>query len=302
MNIDFSGQVYGLIGYPVKHSFSPAIHNTAFKACGINARYRLFEVEPRNLEHFLLNLDKNLAGFNITIPHKIKARQILQARFPFKDTAITPAAAYYQELSGAINTVKVANGELKYYNTDVCGFLRALREDLNFETQGKNVFLIGCGGAGRAVLAGLSWEDAAVNKIYVYDIRREAVSSLKEYFQNLPGEWPDILSRKIEFISPEQIPEVLGDCQLLVNASPAGMRDQDPAVIADDLLHKGLFVYDLVYNKETRLVREASAKGCPAAGGLNMLLYQGAESFKIWTGKEPPLEQMRTALKEELSR
>ncbi len=302
MESNFSPQIYGLIGYPVKHSFSPLMHNAAFKELGINAEYRLFEVKPAKLKDFLLTASKELSGFNITIPHKVSTKLILETNFLQALKELSGEQAYHVRLSGAINTVKIDNGSIYCYNTDVSGFLTSLKEDLDFELTDKNVFLIGCGGAGRAVIAGLSWRDVKVRKVYVYDIQREAVESLKQHFQTLPLEWQNVLQEKIEFITSEQIADKLKNCHLLVNASGLGMKDGDLSVVKKKLFHKNLFVYDLVYNKNTQLIREAKECSLPACGGLGMLLHQGAKAFSIWTNKPAPITIMKETLKKEMEK
>ncbi len=293
---------YGLIGYPVKHSFSPAMHNAAFRACQINAEYKLFTVEPRDLEDFLLRR-KEVAGFNITIPHKVKAREILEKKFPLDGSSDSiQEDFYYVKLSGAINTVKREGETLRYWNTDTQGFLRSLSEDLvEFDPKNKNVLIVGCGGAGRAIVAGLSWRNTGISKIYVYDIREEAVSSLRKHLLTLPEEWQKIFEEKIESIPPEKIPEVIKKSHLLVNATPLGMKEDDPSVIDKNLLHKDLFVYDVVYNRETELLKAARGRCRAACGGLNMLLYQGVKAWELWMEREAPVEVMRQALEKELN-
>lgn len=309
-------KIYGLIGYPVQHSLSPAMHNAAFKALGIAAEYKLFEVKPEQLEDFLLRKiifndiegrpvsTADILGFNITIPHKLKAREMLEKNFPFDhDVHTMQQDLYYVKLSGAVNTVKRNGDILQYWNTDASGFLRSLEEDIGFNPKGKNVLLLGCGGAGRAVIASLSWKNIGINKIYVYEINTGAVESTKAHFSNLSPEWQDILSKKVEFIS--NIKEIISRCQLLVNASPVGMKEGDPSPIDKNLLHKELAVYDVVYNrnKKTRLVEEAESLGLIAIDGLHMLLSQGVRAFELWLpGQKAPVEVMRKALEEELKR
>jgi len=284
--------IYGVIGCPVKHSLSPAMHNAAFKACGIKAEYKTFEVRPEELEDFLLN-KKEVVGFNITIPHKIRAKEILERKFPLNNSIINV------KLSGAVNTVKRLGNKIEYCNTDVLGFLRSLVVDLKFDLkfgrENKNVLLIGCGGAGRAVIAGLS-EFTSDFKIHAYDKSEKAVDSIREYFSKLSPALRKNLESKIEFIGDKDIPDKIKECQLLVNASPIGMREGDNSLIDKSLLHNQLSIYDLVYNRETELVKDARALHLPAAGGLGMLLYQGASSFEFWTGKRAPIDAMRKAL------
>ncbi|MDD3296396.1 MAG: shikimate dehydrogenase [Candidatus Omnitrophica bacterium] len=288
--------IYGLIGFPVKHSLSPAMHNAAFDHFRISAEYRLFETSPEALEDFLLN-NKELAGFNITIPHKVKACQILEKNFPpSKNKIWTERSLYYVKLSGAVNTVNRTSSGLEYFNTDAEGFLRSAKEKFKFSFGGKTVLLVGCGGAGRAVIAALSWKNLGVKKIYIYDLSQAAIDSLQKHFLSLPEEWRRTLKQKIEFISDAQVAEKIKFCQLLVNASPVGMKEGDPLLIDKNLLHKGLFVYDVVYNRETELIKEARLKGLPAIGGLGMLLYQGVIAWEIWTGMHAPVKEMKEAL------
>ena len=310
-------KIYGLIGYPVKHSLSPRMHNDAFEALKINAEYRLFEVEPAELEGFLLDdipvkdIDGNLVskedilGFNITIPHKVKAKEILEKKFPFnQDTPQILQNLYYVKLSGAINTVKRADGELKYFNTDATGFFKSLTQKeplcLGFKPKGKKVLLVGCGGAGRAIIASLSWIDVGVEKIYINDINKEAVDSAKKHFSQLPQY--SYLKDKLEFISMEQISDKIKDSNLLVNTSPVGMKESDGSAIDKSLLHKNLSVYDVVYNRQTQLIKDARSLGLAAVDGLGMLLYQGIDSFELWTGQKAPVEVMRKALREATSK
>ncbi len=316
-----SKKIYGLIGYPVKHSLSPLMHNAAFKHLGINAEYRLFEVKPEELEKFLLNR-KEVSGFNITVPHKVRAKEILEKdcseKHPVKDSDEHPAkdsdehpakdsgehspiedskkhpAEISAEIVGAINTVN-REPELKFYNTDSIGFSAALEKDLGFGKEGKTVLLIGCGGAGRAVIGSLTAPDSSVKKIYIYEVNNETAESALRYFSQCK-----YTRSKCEFIGGDRIPEIIGQCQLLVNASPVGMKETDASSLDKSLLHKNLYVYDVVYNRVTDLIKDARSLGLAAESGAGMLLYQGASAFEIWIGEEAPVEIMKEALKEGL--
>lgn len=307
-------KIYGLIGYPVKHSLSPAMHNAAFCALKINAEYRLFEVKPEELEDFLLKPDKvlkdtngnsiragDVLGFNITIPHKVKAREILERGFPYdKNAPLMLEALHYVKTCGAINTVRRINDKLEYFNTDASGFLKALEHDLKFDTKNKKVLIIGCGGAARAIISALSWKQLGINKIFINDIRIEALGSAKQHFSQLSDS--EYLMEKLQFIPSQDIPKVIADCNLLINATAVGMKDGDGSAVNKDLLHNGLSVYDVVYNRETQLIKDAKSKGLPAKGGEGMLLWQGVLAFKIWTGQDAPTDIMRQALQEELKK
>jgi len=324
--------IYGVIGWPIKHSLSPAMHNAAFKELGIDAEYRLFEVKPEELEDFIINR-KDVAGFNITIPHKVKAREVLKNKFKVVNNL---SYLYYDEMSGAVNTVKRNGDDIEYCNTDPAGFRHSLENDLKFKTKDKNVLIIGCGGVSRAIVADLGYPGHHIKKIYLYDINKEAVESAKRQYSNLKNKIKFIyntkemlelkdefallvnaspvesakrqysnLKNKIKFIyNTKEMLELKDEFALLVNASPVGMEEGDERLAPPkELLRKELYVFDLVYNRKTRLFKEASALGCHVADGSGMLAAQGAFSFSLWTGVPAVkvLETMRSALNKALS-
>jgi len=299
--------IYGVIGWPIKHSLSPAMHNAAFKKLGMQDKAKYIKIpieEPDVLEDFLLKdievkdtegnsvRSKEILGFNITIPHKIKAREILQKKYHLVKTGSFLAEyIYYDNISGAVNTV-IRNGEeLEYCNTDPIGFRHSLDADLKFKTKGKNVLIIGCGGASRAVVADLSYYAQWVNKIYLYDINKEAVDSTKRHYSDL--------GNKIKFIyNIKEMLELKDEFDLLVNASPVGMEEGDERLaVPEGLLRKESYVFDLVYNRETRLFKEASALECPVVNGKGMLAAQGAFSFSLWTGTDVPVGKIVEIMK-----
>ncbi|MDP8216889.1 MAG: shikimate dehydrogenase [Candidatus Kaelpia imicola] len=280
-------QIYGLVGYPVKHSLSPSMHNAAFEYLGLNAEYRLFEVKPDDLEDFLINR-RDVLGFNVTVPYKVKAKEILGKELSIaRDLSEAEIAV---SITSAINTVK-REPELKLYNTDVLGFSRSLIEDLGFDKKDKKALVIGSGGAGRAVIAGLSEENNSASKIYIFEIDRDTAYSVSRHLFGI-----ERLKGKFEFIEGLEIPSIIKECDLVVNATAVGMRDGDGVAIDLNLLHKGLSVYDVVYNRETALVKEARSLCISVSDGLGMLLYQGAAAFEIFTGEDAPVNIMREAL------
>ncbi|PIW67498.1 MAG: hypothetical protein COW10_05310 [Candidatus Omnitrophica bacterium CG12_big_fil_rev_8_21_14_0_65_42_8] len=200
-------------------------------------------------------------------------------------------------MSGAVNTVKRNGDDIEYCNTDPAGFRHSLENDLKFKTKDKNVLIIGCGGVSRAIVADLGYPGHHIKKIYLYDINKEAVESAKRQYSNLKN--------KIKFIyNTKEMLELKDEFALLVNASPVGMEERDERLAAPkELLRKELYVFDLVYNRKTRLFKEASALGCHVADGSGMLAAQGAFSFSLWTGVPAVkvLETMRSALNKALS-
>lgn len=277
--------IYGITGHPVRHSLSPAMQGAAFRELGIDAEYRLFDVEPRQLERFLASAaGEGIAGFNVTIPHKIRAMEYIRRHGSLDSVA---------ERLGAVNTVAVADGRLRGYNTDGPGFYRSLVEDLGFEPEGRRVFVLGAGGAAQAIVMYLG---NAPERISVFDIDRDRTSGLKkQYCRYFDGK------RLITASDRMDMEELLIDSDLLVNATPVGMHENDPSPVDKRLLHTGMAVYDLVYNRPyTQLVKDANAAKLHAVTGLGMLVYQGAIAFETWTGKKAPLGVMKTALRQAL--
>jgi shikimate dehydrogenase len=267
-------KLYGLVGFPVKHSLSPCMHNAAFAALKIKAKYKLFELGAEQIEDFLNNLKKNnICGFNVTIPHKEKVLPYLDIKSPGVRGI------------GAVNTVVAKGGKLKGFNTDFLGLSRHLKE---LKVKPKKVAIIGAGGAAKAVCFALGKSRA--EEICIYDI--DSFKSL-----NLVSHFKDMFS-KTKFSVVARIEELnLGSKDLLVNASPVGMHADDPCLIEDKMLHKDLFVYDLIYNPtETKLLAKAKKAGARFSNGLGMLLYQGVLSFEHFTGKRAPVEIMQAAL------
>ena len=276
---------YGLIGHPVKHSFSPAMQNAAFHALGIDAEYLLYDVEPEKLENFLKNATaNNISGLNITIPHKIQVKEYLERKGTLDENA---------RRLGAVNTIKITeDGILCGYNTDGPGFYRSLVEDLKFEPEGRSVFVLGAGGAARAVIMYLG---NGPKKIFVSDIDKAKTEDIVKHYNRYFD------SRRLVIVDEPDFKANLRECELLINATPVGMKESDPSPVDAALFHHGLYVYDLVYNRvSTELVKKANSVKLHAVTGLGMLLYQGAIAFEIWTGARAPVSVMKKALKDAL--
>lgn len=274
---------YGIVGYPVKHSLSPAMQDAAFKEAGIDAEYLLFDVPPDGLDQFLSGLSaKGISGVNITIPHKIKAKEYLALNGSLDDNA---------ERLGAVNTIKVTDGSPRGFNTDGPGFYRSLVEELRFEPEGKRIFVLGAGGAASAVVMYLGNSPA---RISIFDVDREKAAGLRSHYDKYfdPKRLTIVADRKAMKAS-------IDESDLLINATPVGMAESDPSPIDRSSLHTGMYVYDLVYNRPyTALVKEANSMKIHAVTGLGMLLYQGAIAFELWTGMKAPVGVMRRALRE----
>lgn len=281
MGVKATTDIYGIFGHPVKHSLSPDMHNSAFNTLGLNSVYVAFDIDPESIEEAARAIRvMGIRGINITIPHK-------QTIIPYLDE-VSPDA----KLTGAVNTVKNENGRLSGYNTDVGGFLRAIREDLDFSPEGNTLFLIGAGGAARAVLSAFCMNGGAV--VYITDIIKDKALELANQFK---ANFQNITIETVELDNQNLIEQKFNEADILVNASPAGMDGVGSLDIPLTSLNKNAVVYDLVYKPpDTSLLKEAKQLGHKASGGLSMLLYQGAESFEIWTGENAPVEIMKKAL------
>jgi len=267
---------YGLIGYPISHSLSPLMHNAAFKALGIDAEYKLFPLKEDEIENFLKSLKaNNIHGINVTVPYKEKV-------IPFLDKISRQA-----RLIGAVNTIKLTPDGLEGFNTDGSGFLMHL-EDFEFDAAGKSIAILGAGGASRAI--GVYLARAKPKKLSIFDVDKVKLNALVNH---LKASFKDV-----KIIPAGSIEELkIKNCSLLVNATPIGMKENDPCLIDAKLLHKHMLVYDLIYNPaETKLLKLARKKGARTSNGLGMLLHQGMLAFEIWTGKEAPAEIMKDAL------
>ncbi len=272
-------KIYGLIGYPVKHSLSPAMHNAAFQALNIDAEYRLFELKPEELESFLGNLKaNNILGLNVTVPYKERVLGAVKL----------DSESFYLSQIKAVNTIVVSGDILKGFNTDIPGFERDLKENIN--PADKKAAILGAGGAARAVAYVLAKLKA--KEVYIYDIDKTKSQGIVDMVKSLFAGYP--------IFSVDSVGELgIENKGLLINTTPVGLSDNDPCLVKEAVLHKDLFVYDLIYNPlETKLLALAKKNGLKYSNGLKMLLYQGMLSFSHWTGKDAPIEVMRKALME----
>lgn len=281
MKIKGSTNIVGLIGHPVEHSFSPPMHNAAFEALGMDYAYVAFDVNPNDLKSAVEGARAmNIKGFNVTIPHKIEVMNYLKE--------LDEVAS----LIGAVNTIDFKN--MKGYNTDGIGAINAIEEVTSVKD--KNVVVAGAGGASRAI------------SFYLAKYGAESITILNrnvDKAQKLAG---DVLkSDLIGNVYSDSISEInnyLKDADILVDTTPLGMDphiDDEPIARASDM-HEDLVVFDAVYNpNETVLIKEAIKAGAKPVYGIKMLLYQGAESFRIWTGVDAPIDVMEKALRETLS-
>lgn len=270
-------KIVGLIGYPLGHSVSPAMHNAAFLELGIDLEYDVFEIEPDDLANKISQLREETAGFNVTVPYKEKIMPLLDE--------IDPLA----QKIGAVNTVVNQKGKLTGYNTDGAGFIESLRSEAATDPADKNIVVLGAGGASRAVTITLA--DVGAKSITIYDIENEKANRLAMYVEKA---YPKTKCPSITAITQKQIDQA----DILVNCSPVGMMPKiDRSPLPKKIkLQKELVVYDLVYNpRETKLLKTAGTAGCKTCSGLGMLVNQGALAFELWVGQKAPVELMYEA-------
>jgi shikimate dehydrogenase len=265
----------GIIGDPIEHTMSPVMHNAAFNKLGLDYVYLPFQVRKEELGKAIEGVRAlNIKGLNVTIPHKVAVIQFLDEL----DGLV--------EKIGAVNTIVNDNGVLRGYNTDATGFMQALLER-GFEPKGKEVVILGAGGAARAISFILAEKGA--NLTILNRTPGKAIECAGMIFRIFPTE-----VRTLE-LNSENLAKVVRKADMLVNTTSVGMSpDTDETLVTSDLIRPGLVVFDAVYNPiKTRLLRGAEAAGAKTISGLDMLLWQGALAFEKWTGLKAPVELMR---------
>lgn len=272
----------GVIGDPIKHTLSPIMHNAALNLQKQDYCYLPFRVTKENLKKVLEGFKVlNFVGLNVTIPHKVSIISYLDR------------ISYEADLIGAVNTIHFRNGELIGYNTDAIGFHSSLKEDGGVDPKGKRILLFGAGGAARAVAVQLGLSGA--KEIVIANRTRFKGEELaNELIVKLPGRSYRAIGFEYDDVKSEMV-----KTEIIVNATPIGMESYDKMVlpIEREWFHSEHLVVDLVYKPlMTPLLKIAQKAGTRTLSGLSMLLYQGAESYRIWTGMEPPIEVMRQAL------
>ena len=284
MEINTETQLCGVLGNPVKHSLSPAIHNAAFQHLGLNYVYLAFPVE--DVSHAIDGIRAlgNLRGFSVTIPHKVSV-------IPHLDT-IEPTARHI----GAVNTIVKSDSALSGHNTDASGALLALQH-AGVELDGKQVVIIGSGGAARAIAFGLALASPAGRLTILgieEDERRTLARNLREGTA-LPIEDHPLDANTLE--------PALAQAQVMIHCTPVGMDPHvDQTCVPQRFFHPNLTVMDIVYNPlDTRLLQEAREAGCPTIRGLEMFLHQAVAQFELWTGRPAPVPVMRQILESKFS-
>lgn len=282
MKRELSGHTtpFAVLGHPIGHTLSPVMHNTAIDALGMDAVYLAFDVAPERLMATLPAMaDMGFGGVNLTVPLK-------EVAFRGLDDLDGSAADV-----GAVNTVEFTPRGMRGHNTDGEGFLRALDEGFGRRVEAASVFVLGCGGAGRALAITCARGGAA--RIVLTDIDAQRT-------ERVAGEVATLVPGVDVGALPEGRPAwaaAAREADLVIQATPVGMQPDDEPLLGEDAFRDGQRVFDLVYMyPETGLMTAARRAGAHAANGLGMLLHQGVRAFEIWTGVTPPVDAMRESL------
>lgn len=270
-------RLLALIGHPVSHSLSPAMHNASFAADGLDFVYVCLDVDPDDLPAAVKGMAAlKLRGFNITMPHK-------RAMIPLVDELDEGA-----RISGAVNTVVIEDSTLRGYNTDGGGMVMACRE-AGIELSGRRILLLGAGGAAAAIALAFGGEGIGELRI-----ANRSVEHAVELRDKLRGAG----LKKVEVYLPGALDEAAREVEIIVNATSLGMKDGDALPVPVEHLGEGRVVCDAVYRpgRETALIQEARQRGARVVTGQRMLLYQGVLAQQLWTGLEPNVKAMDGAV------
>lgn len=286
MSIDGQTQLVGVIGWPVAHSLSPAMHNAAFTYAGLNWRYVPLPVRSGDLAMAVKGLPAlGFRGVNITVPHKVDVIPLLDS--------LTEAVS----IVGAVNTIRIDRntGHLEGLNTDMTGFLADIAANSIRINKVSRVLILGAGGASRAAAAGLVRSGAHVI------ICNRTLSKAQAIVKFMQSSWAH---PNIEAASMDDLPHVTKGVTLIINATPVGMwPDVDSTPWPEGVpFPPGATLYESVYRPlKTRLMSDAEKAGLRAVGGIGMLVYQGAAAFEVWTGRKAPVDVMKMICQQELS-
>lgn len=282
MEISGHTKLLALIGSPVSHSGSPAMYNYSFNKLGIDYTYLAFDVD---IEHTKAAVEAaktfGMRGFNVTMPCK------------------TEVVKYMDELSdaakiiGAVNTVVIEDGKLYGHNTDGVGYVRNLKEH-GVDIKGKKMTILGGGGAATSIQVQCALD--GIREISIFNKKDEFWANAEKTVEKIKNAVPSCVVNLYDIDDKAKLKAEIAGSDILTNATRAGMKPLDDVSIIEDTscYRPELIVTDIVYNpKETKMLREAKACGCRTVGGTGMLLWQGAEAFKLYTGKEMPAEEVK---------
>ncbi len=277
-------ELIGLLAYPIRHSGSPAIHNEAFAYLGLDYAYLAFEVDNDTLEDAITGLKAlKMVGANISMPNKIQTCK-------YMDKLSTAA-----ELCGAVNTIVNKNGVLTGHITDGTGYMMSLKDN-GIDPVGKKMTMVGSGGAASAIQVQAALD--GVSEISVFNIRDKFWDNARAMVQKI-NDKTDCKVTLYDLADLDKLKAEMADSYLFTNATGVGMKPMEGQTYIPDASFFGpdLIVMDIIYSPtETKMLQMAKEAGCKTMNGMGMLLFQGAASFELWTGKKMPIEHMKEVL------
>jgi len=278
MKIKGTTKITGIFGYPVSHSLSPVFQNAAFDSLSLDFVYIPFEVKPAFIKEAIEAIRfLNFRGINLTIPHKKDGYYLVDE--------LDEEAKHLK----VVNTIKNEDGKLIGYITDGSGFVRSIKEDGKVELKNKNVYLLGAGGAGWAISGAIVKEK--IRKLLITNRTMEKAIAIKNHLKE------NFNFTSVELIDFENRNGInFQDIDIIINTTSVGMEEGDIVLIKEEKIKKNIFIYDIIYNRKTELIKTAEKLNLPHLNGLSMLVYQGAISFEIWTGKKAPIDIMKNSL------
>ncbi len=279
MNPSGTTRLTCLLGSPVSHSISPAMHNTAFEALGLDYSYMAFDVSEQDIKAAVDALKLlNCRGFNLTMPLKT-------AIIPYVDE-LSEAA----RLSHSVNTCVIEDGKLYGHTTDGIGFMEAMT-DSGIDYKDKVITMLGAGGAATSIIVQAALD--GVSKINIFKRKNASFDKVVDFADTVTHA-TDCDVFVYDMADSDLLEFCLQESDILINGTSVGMGDDDTSLVPKELLYKDLIVTDVIYHPEyTRLLRDAKSIGCKVMNGKYMLLYQGAAAFNIWTGKEMPIDLIK---------
>lgn len=278
-------RLLALIGSPVSHSGSPAMYNYSFEKLGLDYAYVAFDVKKEGVKEALDAMRLfNMRGMNVTMPDKVEAAKYMDE--------LSPAA----QLIGAVNTIVNEDGKLIGYNTDGEGFVNNLRE-YGGDVTGKKIVVAGGGGAATAIIVQCALDGA--KEITIFNKKDEFFARTLETAEKVKAAVKGCMLNVYDIDDTQKMTEEIKSCDLFVNATVVGMKPMEDQSVVKDLsaLRPGLWVADIVYNpEETKLLKDAKEAGCICVGGKGMLIWQGASAFRLYTGKDMPVDEVKELL------
>jgi len=277
-NTDLEPANFAVIGDPIEHSLSPLMHNAAFKYLGLNAKYQAIHVKKEELANFAREAEKKYKGVNVTVPHKNSIINHIHS------------VSKLAKIAESVNTIINKNGKLFGETTDGRGLELAIKDIFSINVKNKNIFFIGCGGAARAVA--IYFASIGVKSLF---LTNRTIFKAQKTAELIKNNFPDVDTSFCSINDITTIKKNILKSDIIIQSTTLGLKKDDQSPLPEEFFFNDKIYYDMVY-ADTEFIKFAKRNKCPVANGLSMLIYQGAESFKLWTGIEAPVQIMKEAI------